>query len=93
MQGINQPSIDSVTASDFIQNASQKVVLTSQNLSENIVIKNKSDNSSDISTSENVGAISNGKPNLFAGYNPHISGAIIHNISANLKTEISIRAP
>lgn len=93
LQGINQSSTSYFVVSDFIQSSSQKVVLTSQNLSENVIIKNKSDSSSDITTSENVGAIPNGKSNLLVSYNPHISRGIIHNISTNSKTEISIRAP
>lgn len=93
LQGINQSSTDCFVYSDYIQSSSQKVVLTSQNISENVIIKKQSESSSDITTTENIGTISNEKSNLFTGYNPHISRGIIHNISTNLKTEISIRAP
>ena len=87
------PSQEVSDAINYIQNDYQKVVLTSQNLNQDIIITNKSDNSSNFTYGENFGLIQNDKTNSFSKTNPLSQRGSIHNLSTYLNSVIFIRAP
>lgn len=95
LQGSNQNlSIENqVMPANYIQNNYQHVVLSSQNLSQNVIIKSQTNDSSNYTFGENGCVIFNQKKYILKSNNPLIARGFIHNLSTNLKSEISIRAP
>ena len=95
LQGIT-PNFTPCEASvpcNYIQNNYQTIVLTSQNINQEIILQSSSDNASDFLSSEHVGTVNNTKSNLLNKYSPLYKRGNIHNLSTYLTTEISIRAP
>ena len=78
---------------NYIQNNYQKVVLTSQNLSQDVIIKNHSGDSQNYTFNENCACGANPQKLLLVSTKPLIARGNIHNISTDLNSEISIRAP
>ena len=78
---------------NYIQNDYQKVVLTSQNLSQDVIIKNHSGDSQNYTFNENCACGANPQKLLLVSTKPLIARSNIHNISTDLNSEISIRAP
>ncbi len=95
LQGVtqNMPSQDVFDAINYIQNDYQNIVLTSQNLNQDLIITSKSDNSSNFTYDEDFGLIQNNKTNSFSKTNPHSQRGNIHNLSIYLNSAIFIRAP
>lgn len=78
---------------NYIKNDYQKVVLTSQNLSQDVIIKNHSGDSQNYTFNENSACGTNPQKLLLVSTKPLIARGNIHNISTDLNSEISIRAP
>ena len=78
---------------NYIQTDYQKVVLTSQNFSQDVIIKNHSGDSQNYTFNENCAFCANPQKLLLVSTKPFIARDNIHNISTDLNSEISIRAP
>lgn len=83
----------SVDTQNYIQNDYQHIVLVAQNSTQNIVANTQSSDDSSIITSEHTGMLQNQNTFLLETSKPLKARGFIHNLSTNLKKEISIRAP
>ena len=90
---IDTVPIISNAPANYIQNNYQKIVLTSQNLSQDVIIKNHSGDSQNYTFNENCACGANPQKLLLVSTKPLIARDNIHNISTDLNSEISIRAP
>ncbi len=83
----------SVDAQNYIQNDYQHIVLVAQNSTQNIITNTQVSDDSGIITGEHVGTLQNYNIFSLEANKPFKTRRFIHNLSTNLKNEISIRAP
>ena len=78
---------------NYIQHDYQRVVFTAQNLTQEIVIQSQNNDSQTYTFDENSYSATNQNKLLLKSNNPLLARGNIHNLSTNIKSEISIRAP
>lgn len=83
----------SVDTQNYIQNDYQHIVLVAQNSTQNIIANTQANDDSTIITGEHVATLQNQNTLLLESNKPLKTRGFIHNLSTNLKNEISIRAP
>lgn len=95
LHGTNIETVPAISNApvNYIQNDYQNVVLTSQNLNQDVIIKSQSGDSQNYTFNENCASAANQKKLLLVSTKPLIARGNVHNISTDLKSEISIRAP
>lgn len=83
----------SVDTQNYIQNDYQHIVLVAQNSTQNIIANTQANDDLTIITGEHVATLQNQNTLLLESNKPLKTRGFIHNLSTNLKNEISIRAP
>lgn len=83
----------SVDTQNYIQNDYQHIVLVAQNSTQNIIANTQANDDSSIIAGEHVATQQNQNTLLLESNKPLNTRGFIHNLSTNLKNEISIRAP
>ena len=79
---------------NYIQNNyTPNIVLTSENLNQNVIIKNQSDDQAPIFCQKDIGTYTNIQTNKLNKNNPQISRGNSDDLKICLNTEVLIRAP
>ncbi len=79
---------------NYIQNNyTPNIVLTSENLNQNVIIKNQSDDQAQIFCQKDFGTCANAQTNKLNKNNPQISRGNSDDLKICLNTEVLIRAP